>query len=104
MLDKKIKSFYFMAKSRNVKRAIVPGNSGSLWKAVKIAKDVNIEPIPATMFENKIEIPPEEKAERFARFFDSKIKDVLKDTKVDENVYNERRKVVTEEKIFMDKQ
>ena len=29
---------------------MIPGNSKSLWDAVKIAKDLNIEPIPTNMY------------------------------------------------------
>ena len=36
----------FSNKKKQVRKNIVPGNSKSLWNAVKIAKDINVSPIP----------------------------------------------------------
>ena len=45
-LNKDLKTYYHTVKSKNVRRNVMPGNSASLWKAVKIAKDQNV----STMF------------------------------------------------------
>jgi hypothetical protein len=73
--------------------SVIPGNSGSLWTAVKIAKDTCSESLPNTLFENGVEVKYEEAAERFASYFDSKVKDILTNTKVNDQVYNGTRKV-----------
>ena len=38
--DKEIKKFNKSSKSRRVRKSIIPGNTGSFWKAVKISKDM----------------------------------------------------------------
>ena len=55
------------------------------------------------MFESDEEILNECLADRFAAFFDNKIKKVLGDTKIDENVYNGTQKVNAENSFFMDR-
>jgi hypothetical protein len=64
-------------KSNEVQRSIIPGNSGSLWKAVKVATDVNHTNLPGTMYEEGREIENVKLVDRFAGFFDSKIKKVI---------------------------
>ena len=100
-LDAKIRMFYHSIKWNKVRKSIIPGNTGSLWKAVKTAKDVNTNVLPNTMYEAGNEINPEKLPERFAKFFDDKIKDVLAQTSLDENVYNGYQKVNSESKFFM---
>ena len=101
-IDTKIKDYFRTKKSVNVKRCIIPGNSSSLWRTVKTAKDVNTNSIPSTLYESGIEIENEQVAERFANYFDTKIKNFLQQTSINDNVYNGARKVIAEEKIFMD--
>ena len=100
-LDLKIRQFYHKKKATSVRKAIIPGNASSLWKAVNIAKDVQTNLLPKTLFESGNQIQPEDVPESFARFFDNKIKDVLADTSIDPNVYNGTRKVDSEPKFFM---
>ena len=50
-LNKEIKSHYHKIKLKNVRRSIFPGNTASLWTAVKIAKDVNLSTLPKTLYE-----------------------------------------------------
>ena len=100
-LDAKICLFYHSIKWKNVRKCIIPGNTSGLWKAVKTAKDVNTNVLPNTMYEAGDEIDPEKLPERFAKFFDDKIKNVLAQTSLDENVYNGYRKVNSESKFFM---
>ena len=102
LIDKAIKGYYHKKKACNVKRTIIPGNSSSLWKAVKIAKDLNIESLPKTLFEEGAEIHTDQVAERFANFFDTKIKNIINSTEVDDGVYNGSNKAKSEVKFFMD--
>ena len=41
-----MKLFYFSKKKDSVRKGILPGNSRSLWSAVKIAKDTGTNEIP----------------------------------------------------------
>ena len=54
--DTNIKCHFFQEKRKKVRRGILPGNSKSLWTAVRIAKDQNIESLPKTLYSNGIEI------------------------------------------------
>jgi hypothetical protein len=56
------------------------------------------------MYEAGDEIDPKKLSERFAKFFDNKIKDVLGQTCVEENVFNGNKKVNSETKFFMSAQ
>ena len=55
-LDKDISYFYHSNKRKDVRRQIIAGNPGSLWNAVKVSKDLNVENLPEKMFENNVEI------------------------------------------------
>jgi hypothetical protein len=54
------------------------------------------------MFGSNLSLPKFELSCKFVRFFDNKIKDVLAIVSYDENVYNSRRLVNAEDKMFMD--
>ena len=45
-----------MNKNKTIRSAIIPGNSTSLWKAVRIAKEVDVRDLPNTIYENRVEI------------------------------------------------
>ena len=49
-----IKNHFVMNKRLKVRKGIIPGNSKSLWKAVKLAKDVNTNELPSKMFHNGV--------------------------------------------------
>jgi hypothetical protein len=72
-----IRRFYNENKSKQVRRTIKPGDSQSLWKAVRIAKDTNISTLPKCMFLDGIEIVNSSLPDRFASHFDSKISALL---------------------------
>jgi hypothetical protein len=101
-MDKVIRAHFHNRRTADVKRAIIPGNCSSLWRAVKIAKDTNMSGLPNTMFESGGEIPTDQLADKFGAYFDSKIRNVLRDTGVDEEVYNGARKVNAENLFYMD--
>ena len=103
-LDKKIRSFFHSSKLKNVRRSIIPGNSGSLWKAVKIANDVNHDQLPEIMSINNLEVKKSDRSDVFASFFDKKIRDIIDTVSVNEGVYNGTRKVNSENKFFMSRE
>jgi hypothetical protein len=76
-LDKEIRYHYHDSKSNKMRSKIIPDNSGSQWKAARVAKGVNVENIPSSMFENHFEIPEDYRQERFAKYFDAKIRAIL---------------------------
>ena len=49
------------------------GKNKTLWEAVKIAKDQNIEDLPDQIKMDGINIPNEELAEKFACMFENKL-------------------------------
>ena len=81
-----------MNKRNRVRKGIIPGNSKSLWKAVKLAKDVNSNEISSKMYREGNEIVEDEVAENFAEFFENKISNLLADIVIDPGVYNGTRK------------
>ena len=100
-IDIMIRQFYHKKKAIEIRKAIIPGNSGSLWKAVKVANDVHNNQLPKSLFETGILINNEDVSETFARFFDNKIKDVLADISINTDVYNGTKKVNAENSFFM---
>jgi hypothetical protein len=100
-LNREIKNFYHISRVRNVRKHIVPGSSQSLWRTVKASKDINAERLPNAMFENDAQIDPDELANRFADFFDGKVKSVTSNATIDDNVYNGTRIVFSENKFFV---
>ena len=68
-----IKQQYTEAKKRKVRQRIVPGNSRSLWRAVKHAKDMNSNDLPSVMLSGGVVIKTEDLADAFANIFETKI-------------------------------
>ena len=101
-LNTEIKTFFNNKKTEQVRRTIKPGNSQSLWKPVKIAKDVNLTSLPKSMYENHIEIPLDKLPDRFASFFYNKIEKLLEEVNIDENIHNGLNKVTCTNFDFMD--
>ena len=100
-LNYNIKFYYHSTKAKEVRRNIIPGNSKSLWSAVKKAKSINFDRLPPTMFSSGVEINNVDLASRFATCFDDKIKKVLAQSKMDETVYNGSKKVDSACEFFM---
>ena len=100
-LDKEIKNYFKTVKNKNVRRVIVPGNTGSLWKAVKAAHDAEANHLPSMMFLNDSLIEDSSLPDVFASFFDGKIKMLVEKTAIVDNVYNGRKLVNSENKMFM---
>ena len=76
-MNAEIKSFYFSKKQNSVRNGILPGNSRSLWSAVKIAKDIGTTDIPNNMSLCGVTVAGNEVAEAFAQFFEKKVKNIV---------------------------
>ena len=87
-------------KHNTIRRSLLPGNTKSLWNAVKLAKDINPNTIPEIMTENGIDITPCDLSDTFAQFFDKKVKSILETCSVN-NVYNGLQKINANELNFM---
>ena len=54
--NKEIKAHFHTKVKKNVRRSIIPGNTQSLWKAVKLAKDTNTNELPNAMYLNGMQM------------------------------------------------
>jgi hypothetical protein len=100
-LNKEIRSYFTSDKRKNVRRGIVPGSSRSLWCAVNNAKDVYTNSLPGVMFKSSIKINGEDLAEKFASYFDSKVRDISSETLPSKMVYNGKHNLITKEMHLM---
>ena len=72
-LNHELKTFHYGKLKTKVWRAILPGNTKSIWDAVKIAKDHNLDSLPKTMYLNSLEVNWESLPNIFASHFDFKL-------------------------------
>ena len=100
-LNKEIKSFFYQAKSKTIRKSIIPGNSKTLWDAVNKAKDLNVDSIPETLYHNEIKVPKHKQAKAFADFFSDKVKTIISSATIAENVYNGKRLIYSDSTPFM---
>ena len=89
-----IKTHFFSKRRLTVRKGITPGNNKALWQAVKLAKNYGTPNIPNSMTLGGLEIPRHEQSNEFPNFFVKKVNDIVKSTKVDENVYNGIKKLM----------
>ena len=101
-IDFNIKNHFYQEKRNKVRRGILPGNSKSLWTAVRIAKDQNIETFPKNIFKNGVKIPEVNIPDVVAEFFDNKVKQLVRESAIDPNIYNGRVKILSNDSFFMD--
>jgi hypothetical protein len=90
-----------MNKRMRVRKGIIPGNTKSLWKAVKVAKDTNVEDIPSKMFKGDMEIETDQISDCFADYFCEKITLLSNDAQINPTVNNGRRKMDVIDENFM---
>ena len=102
-LNIEIKNHFMYEKMKTLQRSIIPGNSKSLWKAVKIAKNTNADEIPNEMTVENAKVNFESLPDAFAEFFSTKIEKIVEEVQIDPNVYNGKRKIRVEEDFFMSK-
>ena len=100
-LNIEIKNHFLYKKTSSVRRKILPGNTKSLWDAVKIAKDINIPMLPTSMFLNNTKIMESELPDAFAEFFTNKVNTITNDQTISNSVYNGVRKINAENQNFM---
>ena len=70
-LDLFVRIHFVNSKRKDVRRGIVPGTSKTLWKAVHIAKDTNYQTLPNKLSLNSVDVPCDDRANAFVKFFDS---------------------------------
>ena len=87
-------------KVSNVKRAAM-GTNGNIWKAVKIAKNLNMESLPKNLTLGGMPIAVGDIAGSFATHFNEKVKSNVEKTKVCPNVYNGKCKLMVQSRDFM---
>ena len=100
-LNKEIKQYFYIQKSNQVRRSILPGNSKSLWDAVRIAKDQNAPALPDNMSVNETIIENCNLPTEFAKFFKNKINEIISTTEINNAVYNGKRKMEYPNEFFM---
>ena len=105
LLNKEIRS-YFAGKCRSKIRSIVTSGSGNigLWKAVKVAKNLNSNEYPESMTLEGVPVAGSDLADAFAGHFNTKIKSNVSLARVDPNgVYNGKCQLMVQDRFFMDK-
>jgi hypothetical protein len=73
-----------------------------LWDVVKIAKDANVSKLPKVMYNNGIAIQEVDLPHTFASFFRRKIKDIVDEVRIDDQVYNGGQKGKSPVRMFFD--
>ena len=87
-LSLEIKNHFRSIKRDSIDRvALGNGNTGNLWKAVKLAKNVNCENIPTNLTLGGLPIATHDIPNAFANFFNNKISTHVQSTSVCNNVY-----------------
>ena len=81
----KIKTFFHSQRKLAICRGITPGNTSSLWSAVKIAKDVNLGVVPGDMLMDDLIVNDQNIAQTFANFFEKKVKNIISNTVIGAN-------------------
>ena len=99
-----IKEMLYVNRVKNIRRNIIPGNAKSLWNAVKIAKDINVSPMPSYMLNNEHEVIMDKLPDQFAKHFKTKVGNLTTENNIQQNVYNGRQKIYANNYNFMDKQ
>ena len=66
-----------------------------------MAKDIGNVNLPASMSVDGRSISEHERSEYFAAFFLNKVESITRETQVDQNVYNGRRKLTAVSQMFM---
>jgi hypothetical protein len=83
-----IKNYYYGKTKLKIRRGILPGNTKSLWDAVKIANNKSSNVLPKVLLKDNCEIPSNDVPDEFAKFFDTKVKNIVLSVNIKEGVYN----------------
>ena len=100
-LDQKIRAYFREKRKNEIRKSLRPGDSKSLWKAVRVAKDLNPESIPPNLTHLSTPIPPTLIPDAFADIFDKKVNDIHNESIIDPLIYNGKRKINAVNKFFM---
>ena len=100
-LNKFIRNYHYEERKQHIRKKIVPGNSKSLWDAVKIARDIEPTHLPTEMVKDGVCYALEDLPMAFSNHFESKIRDLEKDLQISDEVYNGYKIVHSEEVNFM---
>ena len=100
-IDKEIKSYFYLSKAKLIQSKILPGNSHSLWSAIKVAKNHSSNSIPKNLTLAGQPVNECEAANAFACYFHDKIVEIKNNTLIDTSVYNGKRKLLVDNRFFM---
>ena len=100
ILNKDIRIYFRDLKISNVKRAAM-GTKGNVWKAVKVAKNLNIDSLPKNLTLGGRPIAEGDIASSFAGYFSRKVTSNVESTKINPNVYNGKCKMIVQNRNFM---
>ena len=100
-LNVEIRNHFRFLKRNDVRRKIIPGNSKSLWNAVKMSKDNAINSLPDFMTLGGVQVSEHELPSSFAKFFANKVNVITNGVAVDPAVYNGKKKLDAGNHMFM---
>jgi hypothetical protein len=100
-LNTEIKHHFQNLKISSIKRQIIPGNSKSLWNAVRQSKNLDIPKLPEKMTLGGETISNNELPDKFAKYFTDKVNNIVSESAIDPNVYNGIRKINIQDLNFM---
>ena len=100
-INKEITSHLRQENTKRIRKGIIPGNSKTIWNAVKKAKNLNIDSLPEKLTLNSINVTTENLPDTFAEFFSNKVKKIVEDCTINQNVYNGKRKITAQNENFM---
>ena len=101
LLNKEIRGYFQSIKTNRVKEAAM-GNKANLWKAVKMAKDQNVEQIPKNLTLAGLPIAAADVPNSFAAYFNEKVENTVARAKViNQGLYNGTCKLMVQNRNFM---
>ena len=102
ILNKEIGTHFWILKIGYVKRAAM-GNNGNIWKAVKFAKNLNVESLPKNLNLGGKPIAKNYITNCFANYFNLKVISNVEKTKVNPSVYNGKCRLIVQNQHFTTK-
>ena len=101
-LNKEIMLFHFTSKKNKIMNLVLcNGNANNLWRAIKVAKNLNQDTIPLNLTHGGLPIEVNNRANAFATFFKEKITTHVVRARVSPNVYNGSNKIMVLNRNFM---
>ena len=88
-LERKIRGLIASSTTNKIRNQVLTGGNHGLWKGIRMAQDKPIERIPTEMTSGGVAITTRiEQAQVFATVFQDKIKNIVAECEVKEDVYN----------------